>query len=215
MALRTAELAKTRHQIIRRLGRAAEYKDNETGNHVIRMSHYSRLIAQAAGLSAANVDLLFYAAPMHDVGKIGIPDRIMLKPGKLDEEEWGVMREHPDMGAEIIGDHEDELLQAARSVALTHHEKWDGTGYPKGLKGEEIPIFGRIVAIADVFDALTSERPYKKAWSVEAALEMIDEGVGKHFDPDLMPALKAALPEMLEIKAQYAEEHGALPDLDF
>jgi putative two-component system response regulator len=215
VALRTAELETTRRQIIRRLGRAAEFKDNETGNHVIRMSHFSRLTAQAMGMSSANIDILFHAAPMHDVGKIGIPDNILLKPGKLDELEWEVMRQHPAMGAQIIGDHKDELLQAARSVALTHHEKWDGSGYPHGLKGAEIPIFGRIVAIADVFDALTSERPYKKAWTVEAAVQMIDEGAGRHFDPGLIQPFKSALPEMLRIKEQYAEENGALPDLDF
>jgi len=213
--LRTAELERTRHQIIRRLGRAAEFKDNETGNHVIRMSHFSRLTAEAMGMGAAAVELLFNAAPMHDVGKIGIPDNVLLKPGKLDEVEWEIMRQHPMMGAEILGDHKDELLQAARSVAMTHHEKWDGSGYPHGLKGEEIPIFGRIVAIADVFDALTSARPYKKAWTVEAALQMIDEGAGHHFDPGLMKPFKSALPEMLKIRDRYAEEHGALPDLDF
>lgn len=215
VALRTAELEKTRRQIIRRLGRAAEFKDNETGNHVIRMSHYSRLIAQAMGMSAAKMELLLYAAPMHDVGKIGIPDSIMLKPGKLDDDEWKIMRQHPAMGAAIIGDHKDELLHAARSIALTHHEKWDGSGYPMGLKGETIPIFGRIIAIADVFDALTTERPYKKAWTVEASLKLIQEGAGSHFDPNLMAAFMAALPEILKIKEQYAEENGALPDLDF
>jgi putative two-component system response regulator len=215
VALRTKELETTRHQIIRRLGRAAEFKDNETGNHVIRMSHYARLTAQALGMGSALVDILFHAAPMHDVGKIGIPDNILLKPGKLDEVEWEVMRQHPSMGARIIGEHTEELLQAAHSVAFTHHEKWDGSGYPHGLKGEEIPIFGRIVAIADVFDALTSERPYKKAWTVEAALQMINQGAGTHFDPGLIQPFMAALPEILLIKAQYAEENGALPDLDF
>jgi putative two-component system response regulator len=215
VALRTQELETTRFQIIRRLGRAAEFKDNETGNHVIRMSHYARLTAQAAGMASAQVDILFHAAPMHDVGKIGIPDNILLKPGKLDELEWEVMRQHPAMGAGIIGNHSDALLQAARSVAVTHHEKWDGSGYPYGLRGEEIPIFGRIVAIADVFDALTTERPYKKAWTVEAALELIDESAGSHFDPGLSAPFKSALPAMLQIKSQYAEENGALPDLDF
>ena len=212
--LRTAELEKTRSQIIRRLGRAAEFKDNETGNHVIRMSHYARLTAQAYGLSPESVEILFHAAPMHDVGKIGIPDHILLKPGKLDEAEWEVMRQHPTMGAEIIGEHKDELLQAAQSVAISHHEKWDGSGYPYGLKGEEIPIFGRIVAIADVFDALTTERPYKKAWTVENALQMIEEGAGQHFDPGLMPAFRQALPEMLKVKEKYSEDKGALTDLD-
>lgn len=215
VALRTAELEKTRRQIIRRLGRAAEFKDNETGNHVIRMSHYSRLIAKAMGLSETSQDLIFHAAPMHDVGKIGIPDHIMLKPGKLDDEEWKIMRQHPAMGAAIIGDHKDELLHVARQIALTHHEKWDGSGYPMGMKGDAIPVFGRIIAIADVFDALTSVRPYKKAWSVEAAVAMIQEGAGSHFDPGLMAPFAAALPDILQIKAQYAEEHGALPDLDF
>ncbi len=212
---RTAELETTRHQIIRRLGRAAEFKDNETGNHVIRMSHYARLVALAAGLSAAKAELIFHAAPMHDVGKIGIPDQILLKPGKLDEAEWKIMRQHPAMGGAIIGDHKDELLHAARSISLTHHEKWDGSGYPMGLKGEAIPIFGRIIAIADVFDALTTVRPYKNAWPVEDTVKMITENAGSHFDPSLIPAFMAALPEILKIKERYAEENGALPDLDF
>lgn len=210
--LRTAELETTRRQIIHRLGRAAEFKDNETGNHVIRMSHFARLTGAACGLGASSLDLLFHAAPMHDVGKIGVPDNILLKPGKLDEVEWEVMRQHPRMGAEILGQHSNALLQAAREVALTHHEKWDGTGYPQGLRGEEIPIFGRIVAIADVFDALTSTRPYKKAWDVDAALAHIEAAAGLHFDPSLIVPFKAALPEMLAIREKYAEEHGALQD---
>jgi putative two-component system response regulator len=214
VALRTAELEKTRSQIIRRLGRAAEFKDNETGNHVIRMSHYARLTALALGMQEARADLLFHAAPMHDVGKIGIPDNILLKPGKLDAQEWEVMRQHPQMGADIIGQHKDALLEAAYSVALTHHEKWDGSGYPHGLRGEEIPLFGRIVAIADVFDALTTARPYKSAWSVEEALSHIQASAGQHFDPGLMAAFNTALPQILTIRARYAEENGALPDLD-
>lgn len=215
VALRTAELETTRHQIILRLGRAAEFKDNETGSHVVRMSHYARLIAQAKGLPSAMVNIVFHAAPMHDIGKIGIPDHILLKPGKFDEAEWAVMRQHPAMGAKIIGRHQDELLQAARSVALTHHEQWDGNGYPNGLKGEEIPIFGRIVALADVFDALTCARPYKKAWTVEAALAHIEKGAGTHFDPGLIQPFRSALPDMLHIMARYTDENGALPDLDF
>jgi len=207
---RTAELEKARRNIICRLGRASEFKDNETGNHVIRMSHYSRLIAQAAGFGEEFVDILFNAAPMHDVGKIGIPDRIMLKPGKLDESEWEVMRKHPAIGAEIIGHHPNILLQTAHSLALTHHEKWDGNGYPNKLKGEEIPLPGRIVAIADVFDALTSDRPYKKAWSVEDAVCEIEKCAGTHFDPGLIEHFKAVLPEILKIMEQYAEKHGAL-----
>jgi len=212
---RTAELEKARRHIICRLGRASEFKDNETGNHVLRMSHYSRLIAQAFGLGEESVDILFNAAPMHDVGKIGIPDSIMLKPGKLDETEWVVMRMHPAMGAEIIGEHPGILLQTARIVSLTHHEKWDGSGYPKKLKGEEIPLSGRIVAIADVFDALTSDRPYKKAWSVEAAAREIEKCSGTHFDPGLIEPFNAMLPEIVRIMEQYADKHGAMNDLDF
>lgn len=211
---RTAELESTRRQIIHHLGRAAEFKDNETGNHVIRMSHYARLTAQALGLGAANVDLLFHAAPMHDLGKIGIPDHILLKPGKLDEAEWEIMRKHPVMGADILGLDSSALLRAAREVALTHHEKWDGSGYPQQLRGDAIPLFGRIVAVADVFDALTSQRPYKPAWTVEAAVAAIEEGVGAHFDPVVVRAFKTALPEMLIIKARYAEERGAQTDTE-
>jgi putative two-component system response regulator len=210
---RTAELESTRRQIIHHLGRAAEFKDNETGNHVIRMSHYARLTAQAMGLGAASVDLLFHAAPMHDLGKIGIPDHILRKPGKLDAAEWDIMRKHPVMGADILGlDNSNPLLRAAREVALTHHEKWDGSGYPYQLRGEAIPLFGRIVTVADVFDALTSQRPYKPAWTVEAAVAAIEEGAGAHFDPVVVRAFMAALPEMLDIKARYAEERGALTD---
>ncbi len=211
---RTAELESTRRQIIYHLGRAAEFKDNETGNHVIRMSHYARLTAHALGLGAASVDLLFHAAPMHDLGKIGIPDHILLKPGKLDDAEWAIMRKHPAMGADILGQDSNPLLQAAYEVALTHHEKWDGSGYPGRLRGEAIPLFGRIVAVADVFDALTSQRPYKPAWTVEAALALIEEGAGTHFDPAVVQAFKVALPDMLVIKARYAEELGAQTDTE-
>lgn len=214
IALRTAELHQTRLQIIRRLGRAAEFKDNETGNHVIRMSHYSRLIGRAFGLPEPELDLLFNAAPMHDIGKIGIPDGILLKPGRLDEDEWRIMKKHPRMGAEIIGEHDNELLSSARLVALTHHECWDGSGYPGGLAGEAIPLVGRIVAIADVFDALTSLRPYKPAWPFEDAVEEIRSRSGRNFDPALVPAFLDALPEIRRIMVMYAEEHGSLMDLD-
>ncbi len=214
VAIRTAELEKTRQQIIRRLGRASEFKDNETGNHVIRMSYYSRLIAQAIGMGKESVDVLFNAAPMHDVGKIGIPDSILLKPGKLNDAEWMIMRKHPEIGAEIIGTHQDDLLRTARVVALSHHEKWDGSGYPKQLKEEAIPLTARIVALADAFDALTSERPYKRAWPIEDALRLIEANAGSHFDPGLIRPFKSVLPEILAIKVQYTEECGALTDLD-
>lgn len=211
---RTAELHQTRLQIIRRLGRAAEFKDNETGNHIIRMSHYARLIGVAAGLAEPEADLLFSSAPMHDIGKLGIPDRVLVKPGPLDVEEWKLMRRHPRMGADIIGEHENELLAHARLVALTHHERWDGTGYPEGLSGRDIPLSGRIVALADVFDALTSARPYKEAWPFEDAVAEIENCAGTQFDPELIPAFRAALPEMRRIWTTYAEENGSLIDLD-
>lgn len=212
---RTHELMTTRQQIIRRLGRAAEFKDNETGNHVLRMSHYARLIAEAHGLGEETANIIFNTAPMHDIGKIGIPDSILLKPGKLDAAEWKVMHQHPIMGAEIIGKHENELLETARIIALSHHEKWDGSGYPQGLKGENIPLEGRIVAIADVFDALVSVRPYKKAYPVDESLEMMKKEIGRHFDPALMEAFEKALPEILRVREIYADEFGPLTDVEF
>ena len=203
---RTAELNSTRMEIIRRLGRAAEYKDNETGLHVIRMSHYSRLIATQINANEEWVELLFNAAPMHDIGKIGVPDANLLKPGKLNDEEWALMRKHPEFGGEILGDNDSELLQMAKEIAVNHHEKWDGSGYPKGLQGAEIPLTARIIAIADVFDALTTERPYKKAWPVERAVKFIEDNAGSHFDPELVAVFIKALPEILIIKDQYAEQ---------
>ena len=203
--VRVDELRQTRLQIVQRLGLAAEYKDNETGLHVIRMSHYTHLLARAAGLGEVEADDLLNAAPMHDVGKIGIPDAILQKNGKLDEAEWQVMRQHAQIGAEIIGEHESGLLRMARSIALTHHEKWDGSGYPNGLAGEAIPLEGRIVAIADVFDALTSVRPYKPAWPVEEALEFLRRESGRHFDPELVELFLGILPAILEVKERWAE----------
>ena len=199
------ELRRSRLQVIQTLGQAAEYKDNETGMHVIRMSYYARQLALAAGFGEAQAEDLLNAAPMHDVGKIGIPDAILQKPGKLDEEEWKVMRSHAEIGAAIIGEHAGGLLKMARTIALTHHEKWDGSGYPNGLKGEEIALEGRIVAIADVFDALTSVRPYKRAWTVEEAIETMQRDSGSHFDPKLIALFVANLPAMLEIKAKWKE----------
>lgn len=206
---RTEELHETRLQIIQRLGRAAEYKDNETGRHVIRMSHYARIMALKAGVPDDEADLIFNAMPMHDIGKIGIPDRIILKPGPLNDEEWALMRQHPQIGADIIGENTHPLMQYARSIALTHHEKWDGSGYPNGLVGEQIPFVGRLAALADVYDALTSKRPYKEAWSVEKASQIIHEGAGKHFDPNLMAIFDASIDEFKMIQQHYQEDqHG-------
>jgi len=203
--LKTRQLHETRLQIIQRLGRAAEYKDNETGMHVIRMSHYSRILGHAVGMSEIEVDMLMNAAPMHDVGKIGIPDSILKKTGKLDEDEFEIMKTHCEIGAEIIGNDASELLKMAKVVALTHHEKWNGTGYPRGLAGEDIPRVGRIVAIADVFDALTSKRPYKEAWPVNDAIGFMKSEAGEHFDPHLVELFLEVMPEILVINEQFAE----------
>lgn len=211
---RTAELKKTRQLIIRRLGRAAENRDNETGNHIVRICQFAKLIGQAAGMGEEALETLCTAAPLHDVGKIGIPDHILLKPGKLDPAEWDVMRRHSTLGAEIIGDHDDHLLQVARDIALGHHEKWDGSGYPRGLAGEEIPLEARIIALADVFDALTSDRPYKKAWPIAEAVRRIEEQAGSHFDPGLIAPFKQVLPEMIAIREVFSDRHGPLPDRD-
>ncbi|HWT55394.1 MAG TPA: HD domain-containing phosphohydrolase [Rhodocyclaceae bacterium] len=203
--VRAEELRRTRLQIIQCLGRASEYRDNETGLHVIRMSHYAKILALAAGFSPDEAEDIFHAAPMHDVGKIGTPDAVLLKPGKLEPDERAIMELHVEMGAEILGEHSSPLLQLARRIALFHHEKFDGSGYPHKLAGEDIPIEARIIAIADVFDALTSERPYKREWPVEEAVALLRRESGKHFDPELVELFIAQLPAVLAIKTQYAE----------
>lgn len=207
--VRMDELRETRMQIIERLGRAAEYKDNETGLHVIRMSHYAQVLALAAGWSEVDAEELLAAAPMHDIGKIGIPDHILLKPRPLSPEEWAVMRNHPRIGADIIGEHRSTVLRLAREIALGHHEKWDGSGYPQSLAGEAIPASARIVAIADVFDALTTARPYKQAWTVEAALDQLRQDAGKHFDPQLVELFMGVLPQVLAIRERWKEDEAA------
>jgi len=202
---RTEELHSTRLQVVQRLGMAAEYRDEETGNHILRMSHICALLAEAVGWDEAQCDLILNASPMHDIGKIGIPDAILLKPGKLEPDEWEIMKSHATIGAKLLSGDESELFRMSQEIALSHHEKWDGSGYPSGLKGEEIPLSGRIAALADVFDALTSERPYKKAWSIEAALELIQENSGKHFDPNLVEVFEPNLPQILEVRARFSD----------
>ncbi len=202
---RTAELHHTRLEIIKRLGRAGEFRDNETGMHVIRVAHYCRLLGEAVRMNEEDLDLLFNAAPMHDIGKIGVRDHVLLKPGKLDDDEIKVMRQHVPFGAEIIGEHADGLLSMARLIALTHHEKWDGTGYHRGLKGEQIPLVGRITSITDVFDALTSVRPYKKPWPVEDAIALIRREAGTSFDPELVQKFVAILPQILAVREKYSD----------
>ena len=204
---RTQELEDSRLEIIQRLGVAAEYKDNETGNHVLRMSKFSQLLAKAAGLSDEFADIILYTAPMHDIGKIGIPDRVLLKPGKLDAEEWEIMQSHVTIGGEILSGSDSKLMVTARNIALSHHEKWDGSGYPNGTSGEDIPIEGRICAICDVFDALTSERPYKEAWPIEKAMNLIREESGRHFDPTLTILFENILDDILYYRNQHIDSH--------
>lgn len=199
------QLHESRLQVIRRLGRAAEYRDNETGLHIIRMSYISVILGRAAGMSENDLDLLLNASPMHDIGKIGIPDNILLKPGKFEPEEWEIMKTHAQIGADILSGDDSPMMAMAREIALTHHEKWDGSGYPNGLEGDAIPLVGRISALADVFDALTSERPYKKAWKVEDALNLIKEQSGKHFDPQLVEYFIEQLDEIVSIRDRYME----------
>jgi putative two-component system response regulator len=188
------------------LSKAAEHRDPETGAHILRMAHYSRLIARCLGLPDDEQELLLAAAPMHDIGKVGTPDLILLKPGRLDPEEMAVMKRHAVIGYEVLRGSSSPLLQAAAEIAHTHHEKFDGSGYPRGLAGEQIPLFGRIVAVADVFDALTSARPYKAAWSLERALQLLVEGRGNHFDPACVDAFMAAWDEVLEIRQRFQDD---------
>lgn len=202
---RTQELHDTRLQVVRRLGRAAEYRDNETGLHIIRMSKMAVVIAKAAGMDEEQCDLLLNAAPMHDIGKIGIADEILLKPGKFEPEEWAIMQTHAQIGADILSGDDSELMKMAHDIALSHHEKWNGKGYPNGLKGEEIPLVGRITALSDVFDALTSVRPYKKAWTVEDAINFIKDESGEHFEPSLVEHMVDNLEEIIKVKEQYSE----------
>ncbi|OYT70060.1 MAG: two-component system response regulator [Chloracidobacterium sp. CP2_5A] len=203
---RTHQLRETQLEIVRRLGRAAEYRDNVTGMHVIRMSHYCAELARAIGWEEEACEMLLHASPMHDIGKIGIPDRILLKEGKLTDEEWEVMKSHAAIGAELLSGSTSPLMQMAMEIALSHHEKWDGSGYPRGLKGENIPIVGRIVALCDVFDALTTERPYKQAWPVEDVVAELERQSGRHFDPKLVETFKLILPRILQIRERYTEK---------
>ncbi|WP_240796846.1 HD domain-containing phosphohydrolase [Terasakiella sp. SH-1] len=203
---RTRQIHETQLEVVRRLGRAGEYRDNETGAHVVRMSKSCKLLALRAGLGEIFSELILQASPMHDVGKIGIPDDILLKPGRLDEDERLIMKRHVEIGVDIIGEFDSDMLSLAREIAQTHHEKWDGSGYPHGLSGEEIPISGRISAICDVFDALTSERPYKKAWSIEDALTYLQENAGSHFDPRLVVQFIEIIPEICSLRLEHPDE---------
>ena len=208
MRERTRELEETQLEIINRLGLASEYRDEGTGQHVQRISEYCRLLGRAAGLPSEETQLIALASTMHDAGKIGISDSILLKPGSLTEEEWEEMKRHSEIGGKLLSGSKSKLLQIAEEIALTHHERWDGTGYFKGLKGEEIPLHGRIVCICDVFDALVSERPYKKAWSVHDALAEIDAWAGRQFDPWLAELFVGLEVDLQRIVDAIREEEG-------
>lgn len=182
----TQNLVKREFETLMVLGNAAEYKDPETGNHVSRVAHYSRMLAISLGKDEEDQLNLFNASPLHDVGKIGIPDSILLKPGKLTEDEWVIMKNHSLIGFDILKDTDSAFLKSGAIIAKTHHEKFDGSGYPDGLKGDEIHLFGRIVSIADIFDALMTRRPYKDPWPFDKAIDFVKEGRGKHFDPEIV-----------------------------
>ena len=201
----TAAVLQRERELVIRLSKAAEFRDPETGGHIHRMAHYSSLIAKQLGLSATFQQEILEAAPMHDVGKLATPDYILLKPGRLDADEMVIMRRHAEIGAQILAGSSSPLIRLAEEIAGSHHEKFDGSGYPKGLVGEAIPLSGRIVAVADVFDALTSERPYKRAWSIDDARRFLIENSGSHFCPRCANALLEAWDEVLAIKSNFAD----------
>jgi putative two-component system response regulator len=209
-----SELRASHEETIYRLARAAEFRDDETGQHLQRMSWYCHLIASRFGLDDRTAELLRIASPMHDVGKLGIPDRILLKPGRLTPEEFSVMKTHAEIGYRILHGSTAAPLEMAATIAHTHHEKWDGGGYPRGLRGEDIPLCGRIAAIADVFDALTSARPYKPAWALDAALDLMRKNAGSHFDPTLVEVFLDNLDAVLEIRDRFTDGQPVPPPAD-
>ena len=202
----TSEIVQRERETVIRLSKAAEYRDPETGAHILRMAHYSELIAKGMDLPKDQQELLLEAAPMHDIGKVGIADNILLKPGRLTPEEFEVMKQHAVFGYEILKGSSSRVLQAGAEIARGHHEKYDGSGYPMGSASDAIPVFSRIVAVADVFDALTSERPYKKAWSLERASEHIMASAGTHFDPQCVTAFFAQWEGVLEIRHRFNDD---------
>lgn len=237
---RTAQLKASRVEILWRLGKAAEYRDQETGNHVVRVGSYSRVIARTMGKDNRFFDTIFLAAPLHDIGKIGVSDAVLLKPGKLDDEEWAAMRAHCEIGVSILTDSwhlkrfasqmaspclaeaslddcSNPVIDMAAQIVQSHHEKYDGSGYPGGIAGDNIPLSGRIVAIADVYDALRSRRPYKEPFSVERSVSILKEGSGTHFDPQVVEAFLKSFPEIQAIEKEFADagEQSAPIDFDF
>lgn len=207
LKLALLQAKETEYEISLRLGRASEHRDLETGMHIKRMSRYSALLGRLSGMNAEEEQLLLYSSPLHDIGKIGIPDAILLKPGKLDESEFKLMKEHTTIGGLMLEDGEKyPIITAGQIIALQHHEKYDGTGYPKGLKGDEIHIHARIVAIADVFDALSSKRVYKDAFPLEKTLQILTEGKSTHFDPALIDLFLENIEQFLEIQVAFPDQ---------
>jgi len=203
---RTKELRETQLEIIRRLAMAAEFRDGGTGEHIIRMSYYCARFGRSLGLDENECELLFHASPLHDVGKIGIPDNILLKPGKLTAQEFEIMKNHTTIGAQLLDGSNSPIMKMARIIAWTHQEKWDGSGYPRQLKGNDIPFVGQVCAVCDVFDALTSDRPYKKAWDISKAVDEMIKSKGTHFQPRLIDRFVEILPDMEKIKKQYGDQ---------
>lgn len=195
----TKEILNREHETLMVLGRTAEYKDAETANHTVRVAHYSKLLAKKYGLNEKKQNVIFYAAPFHDIGKVGIPDFVLLKEGRLTEDEFTIMKKHVNIGSDILKETKSPYLIEGEEIALNHHEKFDGSGYPDGKKGEDIPIAARIVSIADVFDALTSVRPYKSSWSIQEATLLLMNEKGKHFDPKLVDLFIESMDEVKEI----------------
>jgi two-component system response regulator RpfG len=205
----TREIRTREYETLIRLAKAGEYRDEETGNHVLRMAKYSRLIAEELGLDAEECQVVELSAPMHDIGKIGIPDHILLKPGRLTDDEVEVMRKHTLIGYEILKGSPSKYLQRGAEIALSHHERYDGGGYPCALKGEEIPLAARIVAVADVYDALTTWRPYKPAWAINKALDYVLAQRGKHFDPDCIAAFQSQFERIVSIQKTLSDDDAA------
>jgi len=213
---RTAQLERTRAELIRRLARAMELHESAAvGNRVVRLGHYARLIAQAAGAKPQVAEMMMLAAPLHDVGKLGVPSEILRKREKLSAPDWERVRRHPQLGADIIGEHDDLLLKLARQIALTHHERWDGRGYPHGLKGETIPWPGRVMAVVDAFESMTTTQFYREPRKPHEAAAEIVGGSGSKYDPTVIAAFKKALPTMEKVLATYADSLGDLINLDF
>ena len=202
----TLKIREREKDTVMHLARLAQYRDAETGAHILRMAHYSARIAKQLGFSLEDQELLLDAAAMHDIGKVGVSDALLWKPGKFEPHEFEAMKAHSRLGFELIKDSRSVILQAGAAIALGHHEKFDGSGYPSGLKGEDIPIFCRIVAVADVFDSLTSHRPYKSAWPLDEAAQFLRDGAGSHFDPRCVDAFLDAWEDILLIRERFADE---------